>query len=190
MIKKTTIPLYLFSFLALAASAPGAYAQELLADPYVGFGYGQYQLEFESPTTDDDFDESQDAMRVYAGTQLTKALAGEISVYDFDGGTDASISSDLEGVSIAALFTAPLHERFDLFAKVGWFWWESEIETAVPGDPILSQDDDGDDVFFGAGAKVGLTEAIDLRFEYDRFELDNDVNPDLDYASVSVQVSF
>lgn len=190
MVKNTATPIYLFLGLVLALGTAGASAQQLIAEPYVGFGWGQYQLEFESPDIDDSFDESQDAVRLFAGTQFTDALAAEISLYDFEGGTDTNISTDLEGVSIATLFTAPLHERFDLFAKVGWFWWESEVETTFPDDPVLSQDDDGNDVFFGVGAKVGLTDAIDLRLEYDRYDLDTNVNPDLDYASVSLQFSF
>lgn len=191
MIKKTNILLYLLPFIALAASAPGVYAQELLAEPYVGFGYGQYKLEFESDEVDTDFDDDQDTWRIYGGTQFTEALGAEISLYDFSGGTDTSLASDLEGASIAALFHAPLFDdRFSLFAKVGWFYWEADIETTVPGAPVLSEDFDGNDVFFGAGAKLALTDAVALRLEYDRFELDEDINPELDQASLSLQFSF
>lgn len=189
MINKTSIPLFLLSILALA-SAPG-YAQKLVAEPYVGFGYGQYRLEFDTGVDDDEFDDEQDAWKIYLGTQLTEAFGAEITGYDFSGGRDSSLESDLEGASIAALFHAPLFEdRFSLFAKVGWFWWEADVETTVPGDPILSEDFDGNDLFFGVGAQLGLTDTLKLRLEYDRFELDEDINPELDYASASIQFHF
>lgn len=188
MIKHRTLG-YL-AILTFAWLAPMAYAQ---VEPYIGFGYGQYKFEFESSDIDTDFDDDQNVWRLFGGVQLNKALGLELSIYNFDDARDRGLRSELEGASLAAIFAAPLHERFALFAKVGWFWWEADIKgtaVVIPGEPPLREDFDGDDVFFGAGLKVGLTDSVDLRIEYDRFELDRDINPDLDMASISLQARF
>ncbi|MEX1032628.1 MAG: porin family protein [Cellvibrionaceae bacterium] len=188
MIKKTHVPIYII--LALAVGAPSAYAQ---VEPYIGVGYGQYKFEFDDDT-DTDFDDNQEALRIFGGLHVSDMLGLEISWYEFDEASDdtpdGGFTSDLEGASLAATIGAPLHDRFSIFAKAGWFWWEAEVETTIAGVPILSTDFEGDDLFFGLGAKIGLTDAVDLRFDYDRFELEDDIEPDLDYASVSIQVNF
>lgn len=183
--KKTNI--LFFTFLAMAAGAPAVYAE---VDPYIGVGYGLYQFEVDEFDEFDEFDDDQEALRIFGGVHFNDMIGAEITLYEFDAAADADIESDLQGASIAALVGAPIHDRFSLFAKVGWFWWEAELEATVPGDPVLTADFEGDDLFFGVGAKIGLTDAIDLRLDYDRFELEDDIDPDLDYASLSIQVNF
>ncbi|MGQ9426638.1 porin family protein [Gilvimarinus sp. F26214L] len=187
MIKKTNLPI--LACIALSVGASGAYAQDREMSPYIGFGYGQYKLEFDADV-DTDFDDDQNAFRIFGGMNFTDAFGAEISVYDFDEGDDNGITTDLEAASIAAVFRAPLHERFALFAKAGWFFWEADVETAAPEGFAFGDELDGDDAFFGVGLSLGLTESIDLRLEYDRFELEDDIEPDLDYASASIQVNF
>lgn len=188
MIKYTTLGV--IGSLALALGAPMAYAE---IAPYIGAGWGEYKLEFDADAFDSDFDDDQHVWRIFGGVEFNDALALEIAVYDFDEGGSDGLEADLEGASLAAIFSAPIFDRFSLFAKVGWFWWEADIDetrVVIPGEPALSEDFDGDDVFFGAGLNVGLTESLEVRVEYDRFELDRDINPDLDMASVSLQYKF
>src|SRR5690606_9524232 len=171
----------LLGILALTlGGAPMAYAE---VEPYIGVGWGEYKFEFDSDVFDSSFDDNQDVWRLFGGVEFNEALALEISAYKFDDSGSDGLRADLEGASLAAVFSAPLHDRFSLFATVGWFWWEADIDEAspvTPGAPPLREDFNGDDVFFGAGLNVGLTEALELRVEYDRFELDRDIHPDLD----------
>jgi OOP family OmpA-OmpF porin len=199
MFRKKDAAIYFSLALALPVAAQ---AQEttpdLLVEPYLGVGYGAYDLEFSSPAIDDDddFSDDADAWRIYGGTHITESIALELSWYEFDDAEDEgdadtpAIQTELDGWSIAALFNAPVHQAFDLFAKVGWFWWDSDDSLSVAGAPVGSRSDDGNDVFFGVGARVEVTDVFDVRLEYDRFELDSDVRPDLDYAAVSVQYNF
>lgn len=192
MIKQTTLGLL---GLALAIVAPMTYAE---LEPYIGAGWGEYKLEFDgNDNLDSDFDDDQDFWRVFGGLQINDVLGVEVAYYEFDDADDRSgtdgLEAQLDGASIAAIFSAPLHDRFSLFAKVGWFWWEADIsrtQTVIPGVDPLREDFDGNDVFFGAGLNFGLTESLEVRLEYDRFELDEDVNPDLDAASISLQWKF
>lgn len=185
--KKSNIAL--IPIAALLATPFAAQAEEV-PNWYVGFGYGQYKLEFETDT-DTDFDDDRDALNVYVGGRFTRAIGAEITFYEFDDAEDSTLQTELEGASIAGVFYAPLWEnRFDIYLKLGWFFWESEVETAIlPGAP-LTEDFEGDDFFYGAGVQFGFTDTFGLRLEYDRFELEDDIEPDLDYASVNLQFSF
>ena len=61
--------------------------------------------------------------------------------------TEASIDSQAISVSAVGLFTLPL---VDLFARVGYASWESELA------PFATQDRSGSDPTYGAGAQVRL----------------------------------
>lgn len=206
MIRHTTVGIL---GLALAVGAPLTYAKPIrdwnLA-PYIGAGWGEYKLDFKGHEHfHSDFDDNQDVWRVFGGLQFNDVLGAEITYYEFDDAKDrgrhrdhhdrryGGLEADLDGWSIAAVFSAPLHDRFAVFAKVGWFWWEADInhtQTVIPGERPLRKNEDGDDVFFGAGLNIGVTEHLQVRLEYDRFELDEDINPNLDAASVSLQWRF
>lgn len=164
------------------------------ADPpevYAGAGWGQYRLEFDDDRLDSDFDDDQNAYRLYFGGQFTETLGAEISVYEFDDTEDIGLDTELEGASIAGTFSAPVWEdRFSIFGKLGWFFWEADVRGTLAAAPFGTQEYDGDDFFYGMGLKFGLADAIDLRVEYDRFELEDDFEPDLDYASASIQFNF
>lgn len=186
MTKKTNIAL--ISFAALLTASLSAQAQE--PEWYVGFGYGQYKVEFET-AEDTDFDDDKDALNIYFGGKFTDALGAEITLYEFDDAEDSELTTELEGASIAGIFSAPVwDDRFEIYGKLGWFFWESEVETAIiPGAPV-TEDFEGDDFFYGAGIEFGFTDTLDLRLEYDRFELDEEIETDLDYASVNVEFNF
>lgn len=162
------------------------------ADPpevYAGVGWGQYKLQFDDDRFDTDFDDDNDAWRFFFGGQFTDTLGAEISLYEFDDTEDVGLTTELEGASIAGTFSAPVWEdRFDIFGKLGWFFWEADVNDQV--GPFGTQDYDGDDFFYGVGLKFQLADAFDLRVEYDRFELQDTFEPDLDYASASLQFNF
>ena len=82
--------------------------------------------------------------------------------------THAQIDSQAVSVSAVGFLALPL---VDLFARVGYASWESETRISA------SQDADGSDPTYGAGAQFRVG-SFALRFEYERFEFDDD-NADL-----------
>lgn len=54
----------------------------------------------------------------------------------------------------------------------------------------LKETVEGEDFFVGVGLEVGLGDAIDVRVDYDRYELDERIDPELDMVSVSAQFAF
>jgi hypothetical protein len=90
---------------------------------------------------------------------------------------EATIDSQLLSVSAVGMYALPL---VDLYGRVGYASWESELS------PYVSQKRDGSDPTYGAGAQVRIG-SFALRFEYERFELEDDSS---DLLSVGFTFTF
>jgi hypothetical protein len=151
-----------------------------LAQPefYLGAGYGRYDID------EDRFDEEDTVWKAYAGFSFNQALGVELSWVDFNEAREAGTSLDTDGWGAAAVLSLPLSENFALYGKAGQFFWETDASGLGPGVRI---DRDGDDPFFGAGAKFRLNDLLDLRLEWERYDV---AEADLDTLFVMLQASF
>jgi opacity protein-like surface antigen len=178
------IMLLTFPSVQALADAPGA---------YVGLGYGQYRFEFDNGT-DTDFSDKREVLKAYVGGMFTDAVGLELTYLNFDEANDNDIDADIDGWSLAGIFAAPISENFSIYGKLGWLDWEADLNGEASAGPVfvdVSNDIDGTDVFYGAGARFGLSDAVSLRFEYDRYKLDvNSLDPDLDILSANLQFGF
>jgi hypothetical protein len=167
---------------------------QAFAQAYVGIGYGQYRFEFDDDRIDSDFEDDREVIRLFAGGQFSDVFGLEVTYLDFDEAHDRDINAELEGWSLAGIFSAPLADNFAVYGKLGWFAWETDVQGQLGGNgPVLVNIDesiDGDDLFYGAGIKIGLGDAVALRFEYDRYEIDENIEPELDILSANLQVEF
>lgn len=173
-----------FPSMQALADAPGAYA---------GLGYGQFRFKFDDDSIDTDFEDEREVLKAYAGGMFTDAVGIEFSYLNFDEANDNDLNADIDGWSLAGVFAAPISDHFSVYGKVGWFSWEAEYEGQVAVGPVfvaVDESADGDDIFYGAGVRFGLSDAISLRFEYDRYELDDNIDPDLDILSANIQFGF
>lgn len=180
------------AFLLLAYPSTHAFAEA--PEAYVGFGYGQYRFEFDDDSIDTDFDDDREVIKAYVGGQFSEAFGLELTYLDFDEAHDRDINAEIEGWSLAGIFSAPLADHFSIYGKLGWFAWETDVRGRLGGTgPVLVDIDeniDGNDLFYGAGMKIGLGDAVDLRFEYDRYEIDDNIDPELDILSANIQFIF
>ena len=78
--------------------------------------------------------------------------------------TETQVDSQAIPVSAVGLLALPL---VDLFARVGYARWESEVS------PFPAQEREGSDPTYGAGAQVRVG-SFALRLEYERFDFDDD----------------
>ena len=82
--------------------------------------------------------------------------------------------------AIYAVGFLPLHDRFELFARVGY--GKTNIESSVRGVPALQ---DGSSVNYGLGANVFFTDADGLRADWTRRDFKDDKAGEADTWSVS-----
>ena len=158
----------------------------------IGAGYGFTKLK------DDEFKEDEAAKKIFALVKFNEYIGVEASYIDFDEAGNDVLTLDADGRSLAVIFEAPLSESFSLYAKGGQLWWDADAAIT----PINASDNyDGDEAFWGGGAKIRLSENLDLRIEYERFDFNisrdeidvlqqDDIDMDVDFASVNLQFTF
>ena len=146
------------------------------SEVYVGAGYGAYQFE------DNSIDQSDNHWKAYVGTMFNSALGIELAYVDFSRATDQGSSFDADGYSAGLVLNFPMTENFSIYAKGGLYFWDAQSSFAG-----IRATDDGDDPFYGAGLQFRLNEALDLRIEYERYEI---VDIDIDSATAALQFSF
>lgn len=159
---------------------------------YAGAGYGYVKSKGA-----DDFEDDNDAGRVFIGGQFSQVFSVEGSYIDFGkyGGNVAS--ADIDGYTLALKAGIPLGEHVTLYGQGGQLWWNADLKALG-----ASGDTDGEELFYGAGVAFALTRNLDLRLEYTRFNVEfeedeigifaesDDLDTDLDYVSAAVQYNF
>jgi hypothetical protein len=145
-------------------------------ETYIGAGYGAYQFE------ENDLDESENHWKAYVGTMFNSAVGIELSYVDFSRAEALGSSFDADGYGAGLILALPVAENFSVYGKGGIFFWDAQSRFAG-----LSASDDGDDPFYGAGVQFRLNDALDLRVEYERYEI---VDIDIDSATAALQFSF
>lgn len=162
---------------------------------YGGLGVGAGQIDGDDfqgePGAVGSVDDEGTAYKAFVGANINEIFATELGYVSFgdveeeDQDIDAfdeATSFEADGITTSLVGFLPLTERFLLHGKVGALFWDAE--SRVGG---VSANEDGTDVFFGAGATYEFTEQVAVRAEYDRFQLDD---TDIDTVFASVVFSF
>ena len=104
------------------------------------------------------------------------------TTYEFN--QTASISASSTSFGFAAKPKFEISDGVMLYGKLGVHNWKSELSISST-DTTASADDDGTDVFYGAGIQVSL-ENLNGRVGYSKFDLDGDyvnsINLGLSYS--------
>ena len=170
------------------------FAGQALADdndsgPYVGAGYGQFDVKIENveDVTDviGDIDTDDGAWKAFFGWRFNKFISAEIDYVDlgnprgnFDAsGSDGDYSVDLSGVSGYIIGTLPI-TIFELSAKVGYYFHDVKLDVNLDNigggnGNVLHTDDSGEALVAGVGAGVTLIEHINVLLEYEYMDLED-----------------
>lgn len=165
--------------------SPTALAQASDFDPYgyVGGDVAYSRLENESfPNSNDEVNDNRFGWDLHAGARFTPVFGVEGGFTDFGEAEENGVTYSADGFTLAGLVHLPLADRASVYGKLGELFWDAEGNTAFG-----SFEDDGEDLFYGLGLNLPIGAATDLRFEYERFELDE---ADVDQASVGLNVLF
>ncbi len=148
-------------------------------EAYIGANVGATHIGGEAQDIDDTtFNYSVDEVgfKVVTGYRASDYLAFEAGYLNFGRFSDTVGSTDVDlnpyALGLWAVGTLPLFERFELFARAGWGFWEAAIKTRE-GNVSEADRRDGSDFAYGIGAGVRLGEAFALRLEYDALAIEN-----------------
>lgn len=191
---RKTILLVCAGFLSSVAVAQSENNWRLNPEISIGGGYGLTKLK------DEDFEEEEAAKKAYVLVKFNEYIGIEAAYIDFDDAGNGIVNLDPKGKALDLIIELPISEGLGLYAKGGQLWWDADTRMDTE-DFVLSDDYDGDETFWGVGAKFRLAEHLDLRLEYERFNFEisrdeinvlqtSDINMDVDYASVNLQFTF
>ncbi len=164
----------------LAASILALSASLSHAQGYIGASVGLSDID----TDISDFDDGT-SIAVTGGYKFLENFALEASYINFGDAEDNFVpvwTLEADGFNFAAVGIIPVNEQIELFAKVGMFMWDYSLNEAGYGEFFS---DDGNDLSYGFGAAVNLTEQFGLLIEYQKFELD-----ELDVSNISFGARF
>jgi OOP family OmpA-OmpF porin len=156
--------------------------------PYVGAGYGQFDVKLDSlEGVDDvleDLDTDDSAFKVFFGWRFNRFIALEADYVDLGnprGNFDASGSSgdyevELAGFAGYVIGSLPLG-IFELSAKVGYYFHDVDLtvdfENVGSGDgDVIESSDNGEAVVYGVGAGVTFFDALNAKIEYELMDID------------------
>ena len=150
-------------------------------------------------------DEKDSGYSLYAGLPMSENMDIEVSYNDFgeaslsgnngnqfslDGTTyqfttTATLASSATSIGFAAKQKFELSEGITLYGKLGVHKWDSKFSVSST-DTTASLDDDGADVFYGAGLEVSLSN-LKGRIGYSLYDLDGE---DIDSFNVGFTFNF
>ena len=162
--------------LSLALASGPALAQD--GGFYVGAGVGQFGIEIEDEELGEVFDEEDTSMKIFGGWRFNPYFAVELAYidfgapeqdFDFGGGDVLNVETEVTGFEPSLVATLPLG-IFELFAKVGYVFYDFEVTVSADGESI-SEDDSDEDLSFGGGVGVVLGEHFSVRASYEMIDV-------------------
>lgn len=154
---------------------------------YAGFSFGQSRYRDLGVST---ANTRTEGWKVYTGYQFNKYLGmegGYANLNDMtavNGVTRAEVESN--AWALAATGSFPLTDKFAIMAKLGAAYVQTNASVKVGTALAQRIGDDNYEPYYGVGIKYSLLDNIDLRAEWERFDLD-DYNIDLMTAGFVVK---
>ena len=166
--------------LVALASAAGAQAQDNESGFYAGAGVGTFNVKIDNfddiDDTIDRYDSDDTAWKAFAGWRMNPYLGFELAYVNL-GSPDDEILPDVElttetdGFAPYVVGTLPLGDWFELFAKVGYYWYDTEARLTTPLG-TASNSESNETFTWSAGAGVNVFEHFNFRLEYEQFDFD------------------
>lgn len=172
----------LAGFLPLAAAATheGRHAQPGF---HLGAGGGSNSVNGSDYTGDGNHvDDTQRAYKALAGYRFSEMVSLEAQYIDFGTARDGGNSVKAHGVTVGGVLEAPITRYVHPYAKAGVLFWDAD--GSFNG---VNRNDDGRDFTYGGGLRFVLGRNVDVRGEYERFELNE---TDVHTISAVLQLNF
>lgn len=147
---------------------------------YLGGGVGEFQVDIDDfddvGTTIDRYESDDTAWKAFAGWRANQNFAFEVAYVNL-GSPEDEISPDVfveietDGFAPYVVGTLPF-AAFELFAKAGYLVYETKARVTSPSGTTVVDDSD-EDFTWSAGVGLNLFETLNLRLEYEMFDVHN-----------------
>jgi hypothetical protein len=177
---KPTATIAAWISLALASMA---YSQEQteVSGFYLGAGAGQFNAKIDDvddvDETVDAWDEDDTAYKIFAGYRMNRFLAFELDYVNLGEPSGAvvpgrNVDASVDGFAPFVVGTLPLGPYFEVFGRAGYYFYDATRGVEDTLDNRVEFDEESEDIVYGAGIGANLGEKLNLRFEYEKYDLE------------------
>jgi hypothetical protein len=177
-LKLTAALAALFSVAMLPAA--NAQVQDEVSGVYVGGGVGQFNAGIddvdEIDDTVDSWDDDDTAYKFFAGYRLNRFLAVELDYINLGEPSGAAVpgfnvDASVDGFAPYVIGTIPLGPYFELYGRLGYYFYDATVGRENEIDDRVEFDEESEDLVYGGGIGANIGEKLNIRFEYERFDL-------------------
>ena len=165
------------------ALAPAAFSQEQqeVSGFYLGGGFGQFNAQIDDvdqvDNTVDSWDEDDTAYKVFAGYRLNRFLAFEADYINLGEPSGAvvpgrNVDASVDGFAPYVVGTLPLGPYFEAYGKLGYYFYDATLGQEDTVNGRVQFDEESEDLVWGAGIGANIGEKFNVRFEYERMDLE------------------
>jgi opacity protein-like surface antigen len=176
---KLTAALAAFSL----AAVPAAFAQEQeeVSGFYIGGGAGQFNAHIDDvddvDATVDEWDEDDTAYKFFAGYRLNRFLAFELDYINLGEPSGNvvpgfNVDSSVDGFAPYVVGTIPLGRFFEVYGRAGYYFYDATRGVTDTLDNRVEFDEESEDFVYGAGIGANVGEKFNVRFEYEKFDIE------------------
>lgn len=165
------------------ATVPAAFAQEPeeISGFYIGGGAGQFNAHIDDvddvDATVDEWDEDDTAYKFFAGYRLNRFLAFELDYINLGEPSGNvvpgfNVDSSVDGFAPYVVGTIPLGRFFEVYGRAGYYFYDATRGVTDTLDNRVEFDEESEDFVYGAGIGANLGEKFNVRFEYEKFDIE------------------
>ncbi len=165
---------------------------------YAGLAFGQSESDSFCDDSVGSCDDSDSSMSLALGYQLTDVLATELSYIDMgefsiDGTgvlNGTSVEAEAQAFALSVMGLYPLTERVGIYARGGIAF--SDVDVSSKGLGQMSDSESGTGFLLGAGARIRMTRAMEVRAEYQLYSDvgDGDLEDDVSVITLGAYLHF
>jgi OOP family OmpA-OmpF porin len=166
--------------LAVAVAAPAAFAQDEDAGWYLGGGVGQFNAQIddvdEVDETVEGWDEDDTAYKFFLGYRLNSFLSLELDYINLGEPSGAvvpgfNVDAAVDGFAPYVVGTIPIGDWFEIYGRLGYYFYDATVGIENEIDDRVEFDEESEDLVYGAGIGAKIGERLNIRFEYEKFDL-------------------
>src|ERR1700741_253632 len=166
---------------ALSVGAMPAFAQQdEVSGWYLGAGGGQFNAQIDDvddvDATVDEWDSDDTAYKVFGGYRMNRFLAFELDYINLGEPSGSvvpgfNVDTSVDGFAPYVVGTFPLGPYFEFYGRLGYYFYDATVGIEDELDNRVEFDEESEDLVWGGGIGANIGEKFNLRFEYERFDL-------------------
>jgi opacity protein-like surface antigen len=173
--------------LAAAGVAAPSLAEQSPAGPYVGIGWGHFDLNLDNlndvgTAVNSIAHSGDDAWKILAGYRFSPYFSVEGDYVDFGhpsdtfsgSGSDGNYKLRVTGFAPYLVGTIPAGP-IELFAKAGYLYYDSRLDVNLnsPGTEVIESSHSRSSFVYGGGVGVTLIDHLNVNAEFDGIRIEN-----------------